>query len=240
MVAVLIEPTRRYLAMKNVLSFLTILTLSTLFTVSVWAEGNIALTTEADKANYSVGYQMGTDFKKQDWKLSPEAMLQSIRYALNAKQPQLSEATMTDTLARMKRKLILAQEQASINYRQASLKFLEENAKKDGVVVLPSRVQYKVLKDGTGRTPTIDDTIRVHFKLSRVDGTELGSTYSNSDPRVVPLATARPGLQEVLLQMKEGAIYEIVIPSGIKGDRDNDDTGAVIYEMSLISIKPKV
>jgi len=226
--------------MKTLLFFLVTCTLSTFFTASLWAESNIKLATETDKANYSVGYQMGTDFKKQDWKLNPEAMLQGIQDALNEAQPILSETEMKETLVRMKRKLILAQEQAKINYTQASIEFLEENAKKDGVVVLPSRVQYKVLKDGTGRTPTIDDTIRVHFKLSRVDGTELGSTYSNSDPRVVPLATARPGLREVLLRMKEGSLYQIVIPSGIKGDRDQDDTGAVIYEMQLISIKPKV
>jgi len=214
--------------------------LSLLLTVSALAANNVQLTSEAAKANYSVGYQMGTDFKNQDWTLEPEAMLQGIQDGLDGAVPKMSEAQMKETLIIMKRKLVLAHEQSSINYKRDSIEFLKENAKKEGVVVLPSGVQYKVLQQGKGKSPTLDDTIRIHFKLFKIDGTEVGSTFSNSDPRVEPVANALPGLREVLLLMKEGAVYQIILPSGMAAsNRESDDSGASIYEMHLVSIKPK-
>lgn len=208
---------------------------------SAWAAAPVAIKTETEHINYSIGYQMGTDFKNQGWELSPEAMVQGIKDAVSGNSPLISEEQMKITLAKMKRQLIAAQHQTMIDYQKASREFVKENAKKEGVVVLPSGVQYKVLREGTGKTPTLDDVIRVHYKTTKVDGVEVSSTYSNSDPRVVPLNTALPGLQEVLLLMKTGSKYQIVLPIGqtAPNNGEQDDSGAKIYEMELISIKPK-
>jgi len=216
------------------------LALIVLLAASAAAETKVKLASEADQINYSVGYQMGTDFKNQGWQLNPEAMVQGIQDAINGTPPLLTDELMKATLANMKRKLIHTQQQAAIDYQRASVDFMKVNATKEGVVVLPSGVQYKVLRAGTGKKPTLEDTVRVHFKLFKVDGTEIGSTYANSDPRVVPLSTAMPGLQEVISLMQEGAKYEIVLPKGMAAsNREKDDSGATIYEMELISIKPK-
>jgi FKBP-type peptidyl-prolyl cis-trans isomerase FklB len=223
-----------------VIRFLSVLTaLSILQAGSVLAADQVKLTSQADYTSYSVGYQMGTDFKKQGWEIKPEAMLKGVQDAIAGTTPMMSDEKMKSTLAAMKRNLLAAQEKAAIDYRKASDDFLKENAQKEGVVVLPSGVQYKILEEGTGKTPTLEDTVRVHFKLFKVDGTEIGSTYSNSDPRVVPLKTALPGLKEVLVLMKEGARVQIVLPRGVVSNRENDDRGAAIYDLHLISIKPK-
>jgi FKBP-type peptidyl-prolyl cis-trans isomerase FklB len=212
-----------------------------LLAASAWGATKVKLASEADHINYSIGYQMGTDFKNQGWELKPEAMVQGIQDAINGSEPLLSDDLRKATLAEMKRKLLHTQAQTAIDYQLASQKFMKENAGKEGVVVLPSGVQYKILREGTGKIPTLEDTVRIHFKLFKVDGTEVGSTYSNGDPRVVPLATAIPGLQEVIALMKEGAKYQIVLPMGMAAsNREKDDSGAAIYEMELISIKPKI
>lgn len=216
------------------------LVLAIVFTNVAFAETKMKLSSETDYVNYSIGYQVGSDFKAQSWELDPKVMVQGIQDAISGSKPLLSDDLMKATLANMKRKLVVAQRQAALDYKRASQDFMKENAKKEGVVVLPSGVQYKVLREGTGKTPTLSDTIRVHFKLFKVDGTEVGSTYPNGDPRVVPVASAIPGLREVLTLMKEGAKYQIVLPAGMAGsNREKDDAGAAIYEMELISIKPK-
>lgn len=221
-------------------SFLMTLSLILLPVLSVAAESAAKPATETEQVNYSIGYQLGSDFKKQGWQINPEVMVQGIQDAINGTQPRLSEEQMKATLIEMKRKLVLAQQQAAIDYQRASAEFMKANAAKEGVVALPSGVQYKVLKEGTGKKPTPEDTVRIHFKLFKVDGTEVGSTYASGDPRVVSLSAAMPGLQEVICLMKEGARYQIVLPQGMAAsNREKDDSGASIYELELISIKPK-
>lgn len=215
-------------------------TLSLLLLGSASAASKLQISTDTEKMNYSVGYQMGTDFKQQKWELNPEAMTQGIQDAINGTKPLLSTGQMATTLAEMKQKMLVAQQQAALDYQRASRDFMKENAKKEGVVVLPSGVQYKVLRTGTGQTPTLDDTVGIHFKLFKVDGTEVGSTYSNSEPRIVKLSAALPGLQEVITKMKVGAKYQIVLPAGMAANnREKDDAGAAVYELELISIAPK-
>lgn len=204
------------------------------------AETAPKLTSEDDFINYSVGYQMGNDFKNQGWNLEPEVMIRGIRDALSGSPPPISAERMKITLGNLKRKLLIAQHQSAVDYQKASKAFLEENAKKEGVVVLPDGVQYKVLRPGTGKTPTADDTVRIHFKLFKVDGTEVGSTYGGGNPRVVELARALPGLREVLTRMKVGARYQIVLPPGMAANnRERDDAGAAVYDLELVSIVPK-
>lgn len=235
------------LILKSFLLF--VVTQTILLAASAWAASPAedtqtatrkALVTEADAVNYSIGYQIGTDFKNQGWEITPEILVQGIQDAMQGNKPQIDDAVMKATLANMKRKLVLAQEKATLDYQKASEEYLVENARKDGVVVLPSGVQYKVLRPGAGKTPTLDDTIRVHFKIFKVDGTEVGSTYATSDPRVVTVASALPGLRQVLVLMKEGAKYQIVLPNAMTtNNREKDDSGLAIYEMELVSIKPK-
>jgi FKBP-type peptidyl-prolyl cis-trans isomerase FklB len=112
-----------------------------LLAASAWGATKVKLASEADHINYSIGYQMGTDFKNQGWELKPEAMVQGIQDAINGIEPLLSDDLMKATLAEMKRKLMHTQQQNAIDYQLASQKFMKENAGKEGVVVLPSGVQ---------------------------------------------------------------------------------------------------
>lgn len=93
---------------------------------------------------------------------------------------------------------------------------------------------------GSGIKPTLKDEVRVHYRVTRVDGKEIGSTYIGGKPRTFPLAKAVSGLQEVLPLMSEGSKWQIVLLGGVNsgGHGPMDDMGAMIYELELISVRP--
>jgi FKBP-type peptidyl-prolyl cis-trans isomerase FklB len=202
------------------------------------------LKSETERINYSVGYQIGGDFKSQGVELDPGALVQGIQDALKKNEPLLSKEEMNTTLVNLKKRIMSDQQKAdkkaAAENSRASAAFLAENAKQKGVTVLPSGVQYKVLKEGSGRKPTLKDEVKVHYRITRVDGKEIANTYAGDKPRTSALAKAMPGLQEVLPLMQEGAKWQIVFPaSTASGGREPlDDMGVLIYEMELISVSP--
>ncbi len=199
---------------------------------------------EVDKINYSVGYQIGGDFLALGVELNSEALLQGIRDALGKNEPLLPRQQMNSTLVNLKQKIVAGQKalqkQHAAESRQAGADFLKNNAGQKGVTVLPSGVQYLVLTAGTGKKPTLKDDVDVHYRLTRVDGTEIGSTYTGSKPRTITLSKAVPGLQEVLPLMAEGSRWKIVFPAEATAGAGEllENRGTMIYEMELLSVKP--
>lgn len=202
--------------------------------ISLAAE-SIQLGTEAEKVSYSVGYQVGGDFQRQGWEISPDALVQGLRDAIGKSTPRLSQEEMNVTLLNLKKKLVAEQQAAK---KQADAAFLADNAKQPGVTVLPSGVQYRVLQEGSGKKPTAQDSVTILYRVSRSDGKQIGSTEPGK-PKTYPVAKALPGLQEALQLMAEGAKWQIVIPAGLgTGDRDPlDDIGVIIYDLELVSVQ---
>ncbi|GLI39387.1 FKBP-type peptidyl-prolyl cis-trans isomerase [Geobacter hydrogenophilus] len=199
---------------------------------------------EKAKLNYSVGYQVGSDFKANGVELDSEALMQGVRDAINQKGPSVSTDEMHTVLIGLKKKIDAAEQsssrQKSAEYRQASEKFLQENARKEGVKVLPDGVQYKIIREGSGKMPTLNDDVKVHYRISRIDGKELGNTYDGGIPRTVSVAKALPALKEVLPKMPEGSKWQIVIPTATAaGGRDPlNEQGVLIYDVELLSVVP--
>ena len=121
--------------------------------------------------------------------------------------------------------------------------FLKENAKKEGVKTTASGLQYKVLKEGDGKTPKATDTVSVHYKGTLLDGTEFDSSYKRGEPAEFPLNRVIPGWTEGVQLMKEGAKYQFTIPSKIAyGERGTPGgpippNAALIFEVELIKVK---
>ena len=120
--------------------------------------------------------------------------------------------------------------------------FLQENGKKEGVHTTASGLQYKVLKEGIGRTPKATDTVKVNYRGTLLDGTEFDSSYKRNQPIEFALNQVIPGWTEGVQLMKEGAKYEFVIPSklaygrrGAGGVIGPDET--LIFEVELLSVR---
>lgn len=121
-------------------------------------------------------------------------------------------------------------------------KYLKQNATKDGVKTTATGLQYKVLKDGEGKSPKATDTVLVHYRGTLLDGTEFDSSYKRNQPIEFPLNRVIPGWTEGVQLMKEGAKFQFVIPSklaygsrGAGGDIGPDET--LIFEVELLKVK---
>ena len=119
--------------------------------------------------------------------------------------------------------------------------FLSQNMKKKGVVSLPSGLQYKVLQKGKGKKPKATDSVTVHYRGTLIDGTEFDSSYKRKQPATFPLNRVIKGWTEGLQLMREGAKYELYIPSTLAyGSRSAGrlikPNSTLVFEVELIKV----
>lgn len=199
---------------------------------------------QGDKISYSIGYQVGTDLRNQGVKLNAEAMVQGLQDAFNnSKDTLLTADEMHSVLLALKLKMDARQEAKKKkpveNYRGEGRTFLAANAKVEGVVSLPSGLQYMVLQEGNGRTPTMEDTVTVNYRGTLINGREFDSSYRTNKPATFRIDTVIPGWQEALTMMKEGAKWKLFIPADLAfGERGPLADKVVIYELELLSVQP--
>lgn len=120
-------------------------------------------------------------------------------------------------------------------------KFLSENSKKEGVVTLPSGLQYKIIKEGTGNIPTASDKVRVNYEGTLIDGTKFDSSYDRGQPAEFGVTQVIKGWTEALQLMKEGSIWMLYIPSNLaygsrKAGKDIKPFSTLIFKVELLSI----
>ncbi len=197
---------------------------------------------EKDKISYSLGYQIGGDFKQQRMDIDTDALLKGIEDALAEMEPQISRDKMQETLLEMKRKIEASARQekqaAKEAYRGEDREFLAENAKKKGVVVLPSGLQYKILREGEGRRPEPGDKVLIHHRGTLLSGAEFTSSYRKGEPVTVQVSGVIKGLTEGMQLMREGGKWRFFIPADLGfGERTPMGEKVVIYEVELISIE---
>lgn len=122
----------------------------------------------------------------------------------------------------------------------AGERFLKENASKPGVHVLPSGLQYKIIKEGNGRIPNMHSKVRVHYRGSLIDGTEFDSSYERGTALDFELRQVVPGLSEAITNMKVGSIWEVYIPQELAyGSTDNENIppfSTLVFKVELIKI----
>ncbi|MEW8508067.1 MAG: FKBP-type peptidyl-prolyl cis-trans isomerase [Candidatus Thiodiazotropha sp.] len=198
------------------------------------------------KINYSVGYQIGSDFKFQDIDVRPEAVIQGIRDALNENQSQMSAAEMKEMMALLGKRL--AEKKREIRkariaeLQQQSEAFHEENKNKPGIVTTGSGLQYKVIEEGRGRHPSVSDKVLVHYRGKLIDGTLFDSSFNRGKPASFRVDRVIKGWTEALKLMKQGDRWQLFIPPelayGAKGMSPNiPPFSSLIFDVELISIQ---
>jgi FKBP-type peptidyl-prolyl cis-trans isomerase FklB len=196
---------------------------------------------QKDKVSYSIGLNIGFNFKKQNVDLNPDALLAGVKDAL-ADKPQLTEQQVKETMAAFSKDMTDKQKQAGEKNRAEGEKYLADNKKKDGVKTTASGLQYKVLKDGSGASPTANDTVTVNYRGTLIDGTEFDSSYKRGEPATFPVSGVIKGWTEALQLMKKGAKYQLFIPATLAyGDRgappDIQPNSTLIFEVELMDVK---
>jgi len=135
----------------------------------------------------------------------------------------------------------MAKEMGEKNLKEGEA-FLQENAKREGVVALPSGLQYEVIEEGTGKSPKPGDEVTVHYRGTLVDGTVFDSSYERGEPVTFPVEGVIPGWTEALQLMKEGAKWKLFIPPSLAyGERGAGQVigpnATLLFEVELISVQ---
>jgi FKBP-type peptidyl-prolyl cis-trans isomerase FklB len=198
-----------------------------------------------DAVSYAVGFRMGAEYRKYDIPLNPEMIAAGFRDAMSGTQPKPSEEEMKGKLSDLEARIKKAQqeelkEQAAKNLAESDV-FLAENGKKDGVVTLPSGLQYQVLKKGEGPSPKATDTVTVHYLGTFIDGKEFDSSYKRGQPATFRLDRVIKGWTEGVQLMKPGAKWKLFIPPKLAyGERASriPPNSTLIFEVELISVVP--
>jgi len=212
------------------------------------AEEATKLENETDRISYSLGYQVGNDFKRQGVGLDEEALVRGFNDASSGGEPILHQEVMNTILGDLKGKISTAQREGALErrarkQREAEEKrskgrvFMAENAEKPGVKTLPSGLQYKVIKSGTGKKPVQHDLVRVHYRAKQISGHEFDSSYRRNAPSSFSVGGVIAGWTEALQLMREGAKWELYIPPELAfGSRGPLADQTLIYEIELLGV----
>lgn len=194
-----------------------------------------------EKVSYSIGLNIGFNFRKQNVDLSPDVLAQGIKDALAGK-PALTEEQVKETMMEFEKSLQEKQKAAGDKNKAEGEKFLADNKSKSGVKTTASGLQYIVEKEGSGTPPAAADTVTVNYRGTLIDGTEFDSSYKRGEPATFPVSGVIKGWTEALQLMKKGAKYKLFIPSSLAyGDRgappDISPNSTLIFEVELLDVK---
>lgn len=213
----------------------------------------IKLDTREAKISYSIGVNIGNDikrsFERQGVEVTPAILAKGIQDALSDSEKLMSDEEMMQLLTAFQQEMRdkMAAQSAKKNESADSNKaageaFLAKNRSREGVVSLPSGLQYEVIEAGSGKSPSATDTVEVHYKGTLIDGKEFDSSYKRGQPATFPVNGVIKGWTEALQLMKEGAKWKLYIPSDLAyGSRgagsDIGPNSTLIFDVELIQVK---
>ena len=228
------------------LSWMTVFTLGVLAAQGS-AEEAQALKTPKEKVSYGIGVDVARNFKRLGIDLDLDVLIRAMRDAYSDGKLLMSEedlrATMSAYQADLRERQAAAVKKAAEDNKKAGDAFLAENKAKEGVVALPSGLQYKVLKAGDGKKPTEADMVECHYRSTLIDGTEFDSSYRRGQPATFKVkGGVIPGWTEALLLMPAGSKWQFFVPPqlayGERGaGRDVGPNATLLFEVELLAIK---
>ena len=199
-----------------------------------------------DKLSYALGLGIGQQLSQMGANdISAEDFAQAIKDVLKGNELKVShreaQTIVQDYFQKQEQKLQAQRAEAGKTHKEAGEKYLAENAKKEGVITLPSGLQYQVLKEGNGKKPTAKDTVQCHYEGFLIDGTVFDSSIQRGEPATFPLQLVIAGWTEGMQLMQEGAKYRFFIPYRLgygEGGAGNSipPFAALIFDVELIQV----
>jgi FKBP-type peptidyl-prolyl cis-trans isomerase FklB len=213
---------------------------------TILAQTKAAPKTKKEKVSYSIGVNIGKNMKMQGLDIDQGFLTQGIKDGLNNSKIAMSDKDMEETMKsfqqEMSTKMQAKQKIEGDKNKKEGEAFLEANKKKDGVITLPSGLQYKILKEGNGAKPTATQTVKCNYRGTLIDGKEFDSSYKRGEPTEFPVGQVIKGWTEALQLMPVGSKWQLFIPSNLAygengGGQMIGPNATLIFDIELISIK---
>jgi FKBP-type peptidyl-prolyl cis-trans isomerase FklB len=208
----------------------------------------LTLKTQKEKFSYALGMKMGGNLKKQEVPVDPNILARGVKDALAGGKTLMTDdeaqAALTEMQNDMRKKQQEKQQVAGAANKKEGEAFLVGNKGKEGVVALPSGLQYKIIKEGTGPKPAATDSVVCNYRGTLIDGKEFDSSYKRGQPATFPVNGVIKGWTEALQLMPVGSKWQLFIPADLAyGDRgagpDIGPDATLIFEVELVSIQDK-
>jgi FKBP-type peptidyl-prolyl cis-trans isomerase FklB len=201
----------------------------------------VQLKDENERLNYSYGFHFAETLEREGVEINKDTLLKGIQDALSGVKPQITQEEMGTVVKEFQKKKQLAKlRERQIKKdltRKEGKEFLAANGKKPGVVTLPSGLQYKVIKEGTGRSPGPNDEVTVNYRGTLINGNEFDSSYRKGKPATFRVDRVIKGWSDALQLMKEGDKWQLFIPPDLAYRRRGPlEDQTLIFDVELISV----
>ena len=208
---------------------------------------NSPFKTNKEKASYALGINVGSSLHRQSVDIDPDLFAQGLKDAMSGKKPLITEEEGHAALMELQNEVRAQQaqkmkEEGDTNKKNGEA-YLAANKAKPGVVTLPSGLQYKILKEGTGPKPTATDTVECNYTGTLINGTEFDSSAKHGGPAKFPVNGVIKGWTEALQLMPAGSKWQLFIPSDLAyGERGTPDgsigpNSTLVFEVELLSVE---
>ncbi len=215
---------------------------------TAWAQDSPELKSPKEKISYALGMDLGNQVKKQPIEINPELFIQGLKDTLLGGKMLMTEQEARATLTELQKEMVQKQQaQAAATAEKNKAEgeaFLAKNKAAEGVVTLPSGLQYKILKAGDGKKPVLEDTVVCNYRGTLINGTEFDSSFKRNEPATFPVKGVIKGWTEALQLMPVGSKWQLFVPSNLAyGERGAGGVigpnATLIFEVELLSIKDK-
>jgi FKBP-type peptidyl-prolyl cis-trans isomerase FklB len=204
------------------------------------------LNSQKKKVSYAIGLDIGKNFKTRAMDIDLDILFQGLRDAQGSGQPLLSNEEIQKTMTQFQQDMMKVEQEKRMGQATANKAkedaFLKKNAMEPGIKVTTSGLQYRVISNGSGPLPKVNDTVKVHYRGTLLDGSEFDSSYKRNQPAVFPLNGVIKGWTEALQMMKVGSKWQIFLPSNLAyGEQGAGQVigpnSTLIFDVELLSIE---
>jgi FKBP-type peptidyl-prolyl cis-trans isomerase len=200
------------------------------------------------QVSYALGRNFAQNLRQNEIQVDLKLLLAGIHDALSGAQPKWNDDECNAALARfsqeMQQKVDARNQQEGTKNSQAAAAFLAENAKREGVQTTASGLQFRVIVEGDGPSPTLNDVVRCNYRGSLLDGTEFDSSARHGGPAEFPVRGVIPGWTEALQKMKVGDKWQLFVPPDLAYGANPpgppiEANSLLVFEIELLGVQPQ-